>query len=78
VQVADYGLLDLGELDADALLAPEERESGRIVAEEQDALAGLQRVEGAADLGQVFLAQAFPLRSLVRQHVSSAARQGDE
>ena len=64
MQVADYGLLDLREFDADTLLAPEEGQSGRVVAEEQDALAGLQRVKGAADLSQVFSAQAFPLGPL--------------
>ena len=72
------GLLDLRQLGADALLAPEEGQGGRVVAEEQDALAGLQGVEGAANLGQVFGAQAFPFGPFGGQHVGLEDRQGDE
>ena len=78
VQVADGGLLDLRELGADALLAPEEGQGGGVVAEEQDALAGLQGVEGAANVGEVLGAEAFPFGPLGGQHVGLEDRQGDE
>ena len=76
--MADDGLLDLRELGADAFLAPEEGQGGWVVAEEQDALAGLQGVEGAANVGQVLGAQAFPFGPLGGQHVGFEDRQGDE
>src|ERR1035441_4692267 len=62
VQVADNGLLDLRQAGADGFLAPEKGQGGRVMAEEQDALAGPQGGEGAANLRQMAGAQSLPLR----------------
>src|ERR1017187_2693429 len=78
MQVADNGLLDLRQAGADGLLAPEEGQGGRVMAKDQDALAGRQRGEGAANLRQMLGAQPLPLGPLSGQHLGFEHRQGDE
>src|SRR5208282_2309712 len=78
VQMADGSLFELRELCADALLAPEEGQGGGVVAEEQEALARLEGIERAADVGEVLGAEAFPFGPLGGQGVGPENREGDK
>src|SRR5579863_1272585 len=65
MEMADDGMLDLRKLAADDFIAPEKRESGRVMAEKEHLLGGLQRSESAADFIEMLFTQSPPFGALL-------------
>jgi len=72
------GLLELWETGAHRFLLPKKGKGGGIVAEEDDALGRLERVECLTDLIEVGGPQLLPLRAFGGPGVGFESRKCDE
>src|SRR5882672_4179809 len=69
MKMTNYRLLDERDFRANLFVAPKKRQGSRIMAKEQDSLAGLQRHKCLPYLHQMTFAQLLPFRPLLEQGI---------